>query len=235
VFELGNSLREARIRQGLEFSEIELATKIRGKYIRALEEEDFSTLPGNTYVRGFLRAYADHLGLDGDLYVDEYSSRFASEYRDELAESLSRSRPRTSRQQRTVERRGLALALVGIAVLTVLVFVAWRFGGIDTSTPPVLGTTARNPAATALPGLVLRGVGKGTYVEVRRDSPSGKVVLEATVPSGGVEQLSGRRFYLRIRRSAGLRVKLGGRPVALPARKNLRVVVTPDRTILLSG
>ncbi|MGH3093498.1 MAG: helix-turn-helix domain-containing protein, partial [Gaiellaceae bacterium] len=76
MFEIGNSLREARLRQGLELPRIEADTKIRGKYLRALEEERFEVLPGETYVKGFLRAYAEYLGLDGQLYLDEYSSRF---------------------------------------------------------------------------------------------------------------------------------------------------------------
>jgi cytoskeleton protein RodZ len=75
VFEIGNSLREARVRQHLDFPEIEQATKIRGKYLRALEDEHFDALPGQTYVKGFLRTYADYLGLEGQLYVDEYNSR----------------------------------------------------------------------------------------------------------------------------------------------------------------
>ena len=76
MFEIGNSLREARLRQGLEFPELEQATKIRGKYLRALEQEEFEQLPGPTYVKGFLRSYAEYLGLDGQLYVDEYNSCF---------------------------------------------------------------------------------------------------------------------------------------------------------------
>src|SRR5205823_2372789 len=76
VFEIGNSLREARLRQSLDFPEIEQATKIRGKYLRALEDEQFELLPAQTYVKGFLRSYAEYLGLDGQLYVDEYNSRF---------------------------------------------------------------------------------------------------------------------------------------------------------------
>ncbi|MGH3062528.1 MAG: helix-turn-helix domain-containing protein, partial [Gaiellaceae bacterium] len=78
MFEIGNSLREARLRQGLEFPRIETETKIRGKYLRALEEEQFEVLPGETYVKGFLRTYADYLGLEGQLYVDEYNSRFTT-------------------------------------------------------------------------------------------------------------------------------------------------------------
>src|SRR6266487_4728714 len=76
VFEIGNSLREARLRQGLDFPEIEQTTKIRAKYLRALEDEQFEVLPAQTYVKGFLRSYAEYLGLDGQLYVDEYNSRF---------------------------------------------------------------------------------------------------------------------------------------------------------------
>src|SRR3954471_1331715 len=78
MFEIGSSLREARTRQGLDFPELEQATKIRMKYLRALEDEQFEQLPSQTYVKGFLRAYADHLGLDGQVYVDEYNTRYVT-------------------------------------------------------------------------------------------------------------------------------------------------------------
>ena len=78
VFEIGNSLREARLRRGTDFAQAELHTKIRGKYLRALEDEQFELLPAQTYVKGFLRTYAEYLGLDGQLYVDEFNSRFVS-------------------------------------------------------------------------------------------------------------------------------------------------------------
>ena len=76
MFEIGASLREARARRQLGYDQIEAETKIRAKYIRCMEDEQFDVLPSGTYVRGFLRTYADYLGLDGQLYVDEYSSRF---------------------------------------------------------------------------------------------------------------------------------------------------------------
>jgi cytoskeletal protein RodZ len=231
VFEIGNSLREARVRQRLEHHEVELATKIRARYVRALEQEEFDTLPGDTYIKGFLRTYADYLGLDGQLYVDEYSSRYSADRRDEPQERIPRRRTR----DRGVERRAVVLALLGIAVLAALVIVAWKFGGANASnsTPSVL--TQQRTTAAGPTSLVLRGVGKGTYVEVRRTSASGQVVLQATVPRGAVEKLSGTRFYLYVRRPAGVRVTLGGRAVSLPAHPKLRVVVTPSRTIRLAG
>ena len=97
MFEIGYSLREARERQGLGYPEIELATKIRAKYIRALEEEDFDAIPGDAYTRGFLRTYAEYLGLDGDVYVDEYASRFLMSWRDELPPRGERARTESDR------------------------------------------------------------------------------------------------------------------------------------------
>jgi hypothetical protein len=224
MFEIGNSLREARVRQGLEYPQIELATKVRAKYLRALEEEQFGVLPAQPYVKGFLRTYAEFLGLDGQLYVDEFNSRFVSESFDEVpAKKMS---PRI-RQERNVERKVLLLALAGIAVLTALVIVAWKYGGSDSGTPSVVTRQDTTPVA---PELRLTGVGRGTYVEVRRGSQTGSVLLQGTVPRGKVEVLSGKRFWLYVRRPAGVHVTLGGKPVSLPAGKNLRVIVTPTRT-----
>ena len=233
MFEIGNSLREARARQGLDVTEVELATKVRAKYVRALEEEDFEILPGETYIKGFLRAYADFLGLDGQLYVDEYTSRFVLDPHEEPAPR----RPRRRRSpDRGVERRIVVSALLGIAALTALVFVAWRFGGGSPSTPAVVRTQGSpQAAAPVVHELVLRGVGKGSYVEVRRGSAAGQVLLQATVHAGGIQRLTGTRFFLYVRRPGGLHVQLGGKAVSLPARPNLRVVVTPTQTTRISG
>jgi hypothetical protein len=226
MFEIGNSLREARVRQGLDYPEIELATKVRAKYLHALEDEQFELLPAQPYVKGFLRTYAEFLGLDGQLYVDEYNSRYVVDAIEEIAPR--RASPR-SRQQRGIERKVLLLALVGISVLTALVFVAWKFGGGDTAAPPAPVTTRSAPAAP-LHGLRLTGLGKGTYVEVRRRTAVGKVLYQGTVGRGKMKLVPGSRFWLYVRRPARVRVSLGGRPVALPARRNLRVFVTPTRT-----
>ena len=116
MFEIGNSLREARVRQQLELGEVELATKIRSRYLRALEEESFDALPAQTYVKGFLRTYADYLGLDGQLYVDEFNSRFGADG-DEIREPVvARRTSNVSRQHRGLERRWIAFALAGIAL-----------------------------------------------------------------------------------------------------------------------
>ena len=230
MFEIGNSLREARVRQGLDYAQIELGTKIRSKYIKALEDEQFATLPAQPYVKGFLRTYAEFLGLDGQLYVDEYNSRFVVEGQDDAPPIARRPPAGRARRDRGVERRVVLLALLGIAVLTALVIVAWKFGGGGSSTPPVLSNPTTTSAAPST--LRLTGVNGGTYVEVRRSSATGKVLLQATIPAGQSQVIDGSRFWLYVKRSSGLRVRLGGKAVALPARKNLRVVITPKRTAL---
>jgi cytoskeleton protein RodZ len=233
VFEIGNSLREARERQGLGYPEIELATKIRAKYIRALEEEDFRSIPGDAYIRGFLRTYADYLGLDSDVYVDEYASRFITSWRDELPPPPEGRRIR--RRERPVERRAVFLVVAGIVVVTALVFAAFELPGSSTHVPGLGTTRGQHTSPSATRRLVLRGVGRGTYVEVRRDRTSGSVEFQGTVGAGETESLAGGRFYLLVRTPAGLHVTLDGRTVALPAVHKLRVLVTPQRTTRLRG
>src|ERR1700675_2792926 len=180
MFEIGNSLREARVRQGLDYSQVELATKIRAKYIRALEEEEFAVLPPGTYIKGFLRSYSEFLGLDGQLYVDEYNSRHVVEGFDDMPQR----RPRV-RQNRGVERKVGVLALAGIAAVTALVIVAWKFGGGDaatSTTPPA--AAPHKPAPT---GLRFVGLGKGTYLEIRRGSSTGAVLYQGTLQPGKAE------------------------------------------------
>src|SRR6184192_2955204 len=144
MFEIGSSLREARLRRGLDFPEIEQSTKIRGKYLRALEDEQFDLLPAQTYVKGFLRSYAEFLGLDGQLYVDEYNSRNVVDSFDDMPQR----RPQR-RHERSFEKKVVFLALAGIAALTGLVIVAWRFGGSDTptSTPGIVTQQRPVPAS----------------------------------------------------------------------------------------
>jgi hypothetical protein len=225
VFEIGNSLREARMRQQLDWPQIELATKIRSKYLRALEDEQFGILPAQPYVKGFLRTYADYLGLDGQLYVDEYSSRNIGG--DAFDEPAPRRSPRVH-QNRGIERKVLLLALAGIAALTALVIVAWKFGGGDSAAPLV--PTQAAPVKPAATGLKLTGVRPGTYIEVRRGSSTGAVLLQATLQPGKVERIDGKRFWLFVRQPSGVRVSIAGKNVSLPAGRNLKVIVTPTRT-----
>jgi cytoskeletal protein RodZ len=233
VFEIGISLREARERQGLGYPEIELATKIRAKYIRALEEEDFTTLPGDAYIRGFLRSYADYLGLDGDVYVDEYASRFITSWRDELPPRPERPRIRT--RSRPVDRRVVLLAIAAVVVVGLLIFAAFSLPGSSPHAPGLGAKNKNKHSSQSTHQLVLTGVKRGTFVEVRRGKASATVDLQGTVGRGETDRLAGDRFYLLVRTPAGVHITLDGKAVALPNVHNYRVLVTPQRTTHLKG
>ena len=195
MFEIGNSLREARVRQQLELTEVELATKIRARYLRALEEETFEALPAQTYVKGFLRTYADYLGLDGQLYVDEFNSRYASEADDQREAVVARRSSQVRRQQhRRVENRWVLFALAGIGALFVFTIVAWKFGGNGKEQIPNLGTTTASAPKKVLPAvhkqpaakpatfrLYVRATHGNCWVEVRNWSASGRDRFSGTV------------------------------------------------------
>jgi hypothetical protein len=125
--QIGEVLKSTRMRLRLDIATVENETKIRTKYLRALENEEWEALPGPTYVRGFLRTYAGYLGLDADALVDEY--RRTIEHSPATEQPYLFSESLLERRRRPVEqRRGsggyalLALAIVG--VLTVIALVA---------------------------------------------------------------------------------------------------------------
>jgi hypothetical protein len=246
VFEIGNSLREARLRQGLEIPRIEAETKIRGKYLRALEEEEFEVLPGDTYVKGFLRTYADYLGLDGQLYMDEYNSRFAAAEEISFAQSTA-PKPR---QRRRVESNLVVIALAAIVGVTVLVVVGLGGLGSDdgggappagTSTSPAAPggaadtTTSGGGATTGArePGprfrLLLTAARGNSFVEVRNGGVNGRLVWEGTLEEGHTQPFTKyRRLWLDLEQPQNLTVRLNGRRLAdLPGRAAV-VVATAD-------
>jgi cytoskeleton protein RodZ len=70
--QVGTILRQARNRRKVELSEVEAATRIRLRYLRAIEDEDWDVLPGGVYTRGFIRTYGSFLGLDGERLAQDY-------------------------------------------------------------------------------------------------------------------------------------------------------------------
>jgi hypothetical protein len=217
VFDIGSSLREARVRQGLDFPELEQLTRIRPKYLRALEDERFDILPAPTYVRGFLRSYADALGLDGQPFVDEYSSRFAVGEEDVVVRARRVPPPRRDHADR--ESRIAVVALLAIAVVTALVIAAWRFGGPDGESVPRLATqgqTTTPPAATGRARLVVRAAQGGSWMEVRAGSPGGRLLYSGTLERGQQKRFESRRLHLALAKPDNVVVRLGGRPAFLP-------------------
>ena len=226
VFEIGNSLREARLRRGIEFAQAELATKVRVKYLRALEDEQFDLLPAQTYVKGFLRTYAEYLGLDGQLYVDEYNSRYVAG--DELEVRARRSTARPSRSTRRFETMVVLAVLALIATVTVVVISAWNSSGGSrppaTQDPIQTRTTVHHAAA---PLLLLRALRSSTHVTARKGSATGDIAFDGTLQKGDQPiALRGTRLWVQISTPENLRVEVRGRAVHIPGLAPRVIIVT---------
>lgn len=123
--EIGAILRETRMRARVDVSEIEAQTKIRAKYLRALENEEWDLLPGPTFVRSFLRTYAQALGLDDKALVDEYRRAYEQPSEIEYQPPVMASQARRGRSAPTTRTssRGYAIALGAILLLIALLVV----------------------------------------------------------------------------------------------------------------
>ena len=238
MFEIGTSLREARERKGLDVHQCEIAVKVRAKYLRALEDEQFDVLPGQTYVRGFLRAYADFLGLDGQIYVDEYTSRFF------VDDDAGPRRVRRVHQQRRqphlrMERNVVLMTLVGIGVVTALIIAAWRFGGggSNQSIPNLAQTQAVGTVKHAKQAnrvkqahLVVHAVRGSSLLAVRVGSATGRPLYQGTLERGQTQAFSARRLWLDVGSPENLLLRLNGRPISVGGACP-RVLVVAARTL----
>lgn len=215
MFEIGSSLREARTRQGFDFTEMEFRTKVRAKYLRALEAEQFEQLPGHTYIKGFLRTYAESLGMDGQLYVDEYNSRYV--VGEEERPLRTRRVPTQSRHQRQHrESRLVVIAVTAMILLTALVIAAWKFG--DTTEPKVQGVNVpSNPTAAAVAkGVSITAVRGASFMEVRAASRAGKALYRGTLERGQVKRFAAQRLTITLTSPRNVIVRVAGVQVKVP-------------------
>ncbi len=120
---LGDVLRAARETKGVDLTRVERDTKIRERYLSALERGDYRDLPGSVYTKGFLRNYGAYLGLDPEYLIDLYRLETSSAAA-ERPRMPSPPRPLSTRRSRAfVVTPGVVVA----AILTILVggFVAY--------------------------------------------------------------------------------------------------------------
>jgi cytoskeleton protein RodZ len=235
--EIGETLREARMRERIDVSEIEAQTKIRAKYLRALENEEWDLLPGPTFVKSFLRTYATALGLDGKALVEEYRLNYErpSEPPEPIVSSPRRVRvPRGSSSGGTGPSRGY-MALVGIVgVVIVLLIVGLVSGGgksgSGTSTSTATGRTAKrdtthghgaqrtsgsSTAAASVITLSLRATGT---VYVCLIGEGGKRLIDGQTLQAGARTptFHSRRFALTLGNNA-VALTIDGTPRTVPA------------------
>jgi transcriptional regulator with XRE-family HTH domain len=245
--DIGATLREARMRQRIDISEIESETKIRAKYLRALENEEWDLLPGPTYVKSFLRTYAEALGLDGKLLIEEYKLRHERLSDVEMQPIRPPGAREPRRRRRAGSGRGWAVLAVIVGLVTALYFLGnsgGSNGGNDaavttpstpTSTTKARTSTTRRSSSSSASRAAARRRRQAQARLVRlRLVPTGPVYVclkragGETVVNGRILQAGSRQPTYRSKR---FRVLLGNSEVRLRVNGKTRSV-TPSGGIL---
>ena len=243
MFEIGTTLREARLRHRIDLVEAEQDTKIRSKYLSALESEDFDILPGAVYARGFLRTYSRYLGLEPQLFIDEYNARFG-QFEDIEDAAIRRRTVESTGAPRVSFRKVMALSLLALAV------IAW-IGLRDAGTPRektaavTASATSSTPANTILDrhdvvvrhaprvaGVTVTARGGTTWVEVRRSGPRGEVVFAGNISKGGRRRFEDpSRLFVTVGAPHLTVLRSAGRTIRSNAVSTEQWLVTPQRII----
>jgi cytoskeleton protein RodZ len=190
---VGTILREARNRRRVELSEVEAATRIRFRYLRAIEDEEWDVLPGGVYTRGFIRTYASFLGLDGDRLVSDYRESVEPWHR-----SAEAPQPQPGGGVSSTSPRGIArgaLAVIAAIVVAVIAIVAIPSGGGGESglarhRPKVARGKAKpevKPATAAKTGVTVELTASAEVWACVLDA-KGKALVDGSILEAGAEE-----------------------------------------------
>ena len=247
--DIGATLREARMHARIDISEIESETKIRAKYLRALENEEWDLLPGPTYVKSFLRTYADALGLDGKLLIEEYKLRHERLSDVELQPITPLGQRERRRAPRASFGRGWLIAGVIVALLAALYFLGINNGGDDggnagnttptTATQPQSSSSNKSGAAAgttthkkkAKPKFARLTVVATGQVYVCLKAAGDRTPINGIVLTGGAQQgpYKSSRFRIQLGTSEA-RLVVNGKSHSVPSVSNgIGYEITPTK------
>jgi hypothetical protein len=232
---IGTTLREERIRLGLGIDQVEADTKIRAKYLMALEDERFEALPGTAYARAFLRDYAEQLGLDPQELVNRLNAVVGAD--DDVVLAPRRvvvPGPILGRWQLVALGSGIVL------VVALLAFAAYStFGGSGgTAAGAAIGQNAgtdlaKSSTATGSPPphvsksrYAFRAGPGNTWLEVREASATGKVLYAHVLSAGHHIRVVGRKLWVTAGAPWNLSVKANGHQLTMPSKVKGHLLVT---------
>jgi hypothetical protein len=240
------------MRQNIDIAEVEAATKIRTKYLRALENEEFALLPGNTFVKTFLRTYAEYLGLDAQLLIEEYRVEHEPRGEGELQPYVSPSSRRRQQERRQAGRRrprpssgppglGTIVVVIVAVVLVIFAILGLTGGGNGGGSGQQASTTPTKKKATGnankpskkrktKPTVVrLRVIPPptGTYMCIDRGEGTPPIFNRTTADP---QRFRGKRLRINLGKPS-TRVVVNGKRVSIPDGANpVGFEFTPTRT-----
>lgn len=118
---IGDMLRKTRETKGLSLQQVEEETNMRWKYIEALEEENYDVIPGQAYVKGFLRNYSAFLGLNPEEMLEHFKAKYEKESTPEQPEEKRPAR----KVRKDNKKSGLRLALL-VGALLLIILGGWE-------------------------------------------------------------------------------------------------------------
>ncbi len=228
------------MRARIDITEVEARTKIRAKYLRALENEEWDLLPGPVYIKSFLRTYGDYLGLDSRLLVDDFKRRYESPSDGEMRPiaTLSRERERAARGP-------LIPSWVYILVVLVLVVAALGILGSQNKTKTTAPTGLRGqttphrrtvhhaaPVVPPRPKTVTLQLVPTGQVYVCLVDGGGRKLIPGTIFSAGqtIPTHTAPKLLLTLG-NASVQMKVNGAPVKVtPSASSIGYEFTPGST-----
>lgn len=190
--ELGRKLRETREERGIGLEEVQQHTKIRTRYLEAIEEGKLELLPGNVYAKGFIRSYAEYLGLDGQALLDEYNLvNETSKTAIDLPDPSTPPRKNISKKKPMINRAiwPQFAAGVGILVVIVAVYALVTKGASHSNETHVAKGSSAHMQANANSQQTKTPVNSSKQTQQKIEPPAPTVTLTQT------QQTSTRRTY----------------------------------------
>jgi cytoskeleton protein RodZ len=242
---IGEVLKQARARAGLDIRTVEERTKIRVKYLRALEDEEWDALPSPAYAKGFLRTYGLELGLDGDALADAYRRQVEGAGTDPsypLGEQVLERRRRLADES---SRPAWLLPLVAMVVIVggVLAAIGLLGGGDENAAGPHERGGAkherkhRGRGAAPAAGTVALGLSIHEPVQVCLVGGGGQALIDGQVLNAGDEESYEReRFELRFPSGfdpSQFTLEIAGKPRTLPKANGPASyeIIAPQRVV----
>lgn len=217
LYGIGAGLREARLRRGLELADVERGTCIRTANLEAIEDERFDLLPGDVYAAGFVRTYAEHLGLDAARYVERFRALRAPEPEPFVHEAVRTVEPYGRRRIAALAAGVLACVGAGIGLYLGLRPAHRTAPPAAPKAAPPRHVAKPRPAAPAYPGpLTIRATGGDTWVSVRFGDAHGRVVWQGTLAQGSMGRFGlDRPLWVGLGRPEDVTARIGTKRIPL--------------------
>lgn len=139
--ELGNRLKQAREEKKLSLDDLQSITKIQKRYLLAIEEGNYKIIPGNFYIRAFIKQYAEAVNIDPEEVFEEFKNEVPSTYHESLPEQLSRVKTQKELPKSASKFLELLPRILIVIIIVAIAIVFWLWRQNSAPEDPEVDTT----------------------------------------------------------------------------------------------